>query len=139
MNGTIKKVYKRPLNLPFYIDFRVLNSIKKAIETLKFTVYINFRVLNSIKSGILSSSINIIYLINHLFNIILDLDRGKPPLSTVRNGQFINFLSIIHHFQIETIISQDLAAVMKPVSYRSCFNRSGPIPKSFAILYLSCR
>ena len=31
---------------------------------------------------ILPSYIDIIYRIDHLFCIVLDLDRGKPPLST---------------------------------------------------------
>ena len=59
------------------------------------------------KNGILPSFIDIIYSIDHLFSAILDLDRGKLLLSTEQ--QFINFLSIIHCFQIETKILQDLA------------------------------
>ena len=43
------------------------------------------------KNSILLSYINIIYRVNHLFSIVLDLDRGKPPLSTERYGQFIDF------------------------------------------------
>ena len=44
-----------------------------------------------IENGILLSFIDIIYRIDHLFSIVLDLDRGKPPLLTERYRQFINF------------------------------------------------
>ena len=38
------------------------------------------------KNGILPSSFDIIYRIDHIFCIVFDLDRGKPPLSTERYG-----------------------------------------------------
>ena len=65
--------------------------------------------LNLIKSGILPFYINIIYHIDHLFCIVLELDRGKPPLSTERYGKFINFWSIIHRFQFEMINPEEFA------------------------------
>ena len=52
--------------------------------------------------------IDIIYHINHLFCIVLELDRGKPPLATERYGKFINFWLTIHRFQFETINPQEL-------------------------------
>ena len=51
--------------------------------------------------------IDIIYRIGHLFCIVLELDRGKPPLSTERYSKFIDFWSIIHCFQFETINQQE--------------------------------
>ena len=53
------------------------------------------------------------YSIDHLFFIVLELDMGKPPLLTERYGKFIDFWSIIHHFQFETIYLQEFV--------RECF------------------
>ena len=68
------------------------------------------------KMGILLFYNDIIYRSNHLFCIVLELDTGKPPLSSERNGKFINFLSIIQPFQFETINPQELASGSQGVS-----------------------
>ena len=51
--------------------------------------------------------ISILFIVSTIF---LDVERGKPPLSTEGYGQFIDFLSIIHRFQIEAILLQEFDA-----------------------------
>ena len=55
--------------------------------------------------------ISILFIVSTIFSVSF-----WTPLSTEQYGQFNDFLMIIHRFQIETILSQDLASMApKPV------------------------
>ena len=69
--------------------------------------------------------------IEHLLIIVWKLDKGEIPLSTEWFDKFIEFCSIIHNFQFETIYLQGFGCNQNPKPSLSNYGHNSPffIPK----------
>ena len=116
-------IWYKTVNLPFCIVFKP-----------KF-----------VTNGKIPFHIDIIYRIDHFCCIVFELDRGKPPLSTERYNEFIDFRSINYRFRLETILMQEfdwmeyfknIQFTMKTVTEKKIKNSMMSLKKEQAMISL---
>ena len=111
-SGHTNKLLRKSINGPYrlerivVIDLSRLDKNSSINEIWDDKKTIRFNKWNDKKR---LTKIDFIYHIDHLLGIVFSSIRGKPPLSNNRYDKFIDFRSLIHRFQFETIYPREFA------------------------------